>query len=224
MYFEKDGIYHIFNQGNKKQPIFFNRENYLFFLRKIKTQVLPYADVLAWCLMPNHFHLMVYVRETEVRKGGNSSSLNEPILNQVGKSLSLNQSIGIMLASYTRAINKQENCSGSLFRQETKANCLNEIKGLSPNWITSSRITYINLDIPEKNYLQACFQYINRNPESAGLVSSPEEWEFSSFRDLAGIRDGKLINREKIRDLGLSICSGSDFDSQPDFNLVRVRL
>ncbi len=66
MYFEKSGIYHIYNQGNNKQKIFFCHENYLFFLKKIKNHVFSYADILAWCLMPNHFHIMVYVLETEL--------------------------------------------------------------------------------------------------------------------------------------------------------------
>ena len=62
MYFESGGIYHIYNQGNNRQVIFYNRKNYLFFLRKIRTHILPFADILAWCLMPNHFHLMVEVK------------------------------------------------------------------------------------------------------------------------------------------------------------------
>jgi len=66
MQFESGHIYHIFNQGNNRQMIFFDRENYLFFLRKMRTHILPFADILAWCLMPNHFHLMVYVNQTEV--------------------------------------------------------------------------------------------------------------------------------------------------------------
>ncbi|MFV0590579.1 MAG: transposase [Draconibacterium sp.] len=66
MQFEKDHIFHIYNQGNNRQKLFFERENYLFFLRKIKTYILPYADILAWCLMPNHFHLMVLVNEVAV--------------------------------------------------------------------------------------------------------------------------------------------------------------
>ncbi|MFA5647265.1 MAG: hypothetical protein WC951_03050 [Bacteroidales bacterium] len=65
MIFEKSHLYHVYNQGNNRQRIFFSRENYLFFLEKIKKHVLPYADVLAWCLMPNHFHLMAYVNEVE---------------------------------------------------------------------------------------------------------------------------------------------------------------
>jgi putative transposase len=66
MYFEQGYIYHIYNQGNNRQKIFFREENYYFFLQKIKRYILPYADILAWCLMPNHFHLMVLVNETEI--------------------------------------------------------------------------------------------------------------------------------------------------------------
>jgi len=66
MQFEEGYIYHIYNQGNNRQKIFFNRENYLYFLRKINTYILPYGDILAWCLMPNHFHLMVLVNNIEV--------------------------------------------------------------------------------------------------------------------------------------------------------------
>ena len=62
----KDNIYHIYNQGNNRQKIFYNRDNYLFFLQKMNDYLLPYCDVLAWCLMPNHFHWMVYVRESEL--------------------------------------------------------------------------------------------------------------------------------------------------------------
>jgi len=66
MKLEKGYIYHIYNQGNNRQKIFFQELNYEFFRQKIKTHILPYGDVLAYCLMPNHFHLMVYVREVEI--------------------------------------------------------------------------------------------------------------------------------------------------------------
>ncbi|MBE9488697.1 MAG: transposase [Bacteroidetes bacterium] len=66
MQLEKGYLYHIYNQGNNQREIFFKRENYLFFLKKIETYILPYTDILAWCLMPNHFHLMVLIREEEL--------------------------------------------------------------------------------------------------------------------------------------------------------------
>ena len=66
MQFEKDHLYHIYNQGNNRRKVFYNRENYLFFLTKMKRYILPYANILAWCLMPNHFHLMVLVNYEEM--------------------------------------------------------------------------------------------------------------------------------------------------------------
>jgi putative transposase len=67
MDFVNGQIYHVFNRGNNSQTVFYNRENYLFFLDKIRKSILPHADVLAWCLMPNHFHLMISVSCVEVK-------------------------------------------------------------------------------------------------------------------------------------------------------------
>ena len=65
MNFEKDRIYHVYNQGNNRKKIFLTRSNYQLFHKKMNKFICPYADILAWCLMPNHFHLMVYVRDKE---------------------------------------------------------------------------------------------------------------------------------------------------------------
>ena len=51
MIFETGDLYHIYNQGNNRNPIFFLRANYIFFLDKIKRYIRPYADVIAWCLI-----------------------------------------------------------------------------------------------------------------------------------------------------------------------------
>jgi REP element-mobilizing transposase RayT len=56
-------IYHLYNRGNNSQKIFFDRENYIFFLNKIRTHLKPITNVMAYCLMPNHFHLLFYVPE-----------------------------------------------------------------------------------------------------------------------------------------------------------------
>lgn len=214
MYFETGHLYHIYNQGNNRQPVFFSRENYLYFLRKIRTHVLPFADILAWCLMPNHFHLMGYVTDTEV--DGHLISQDATS----SRTLTFNQSIGIMLASYTRAINKQQGRSGSLFRKETKAICLTQPDGFTPTWYDFSGITKINNVISEKEYPNVCFNYIISNPVKDGLVEKLEEWEFSSYSEMKGIRNYALINNEKIREYDLELIkegkSGYDFKSNPD--------
>jgi len=207
MQFDSGHIYHIFNQGNNRQKIFFDRENYLFFLRKVRTHVIPFADILAWCLMPNHFHLMIYVNHTEVNDQEIPVAIPSATLSRARisspKQMSFNKSIGIMLASYTRAVNKQMNWSGSLFRSETKAFCLTELKGISPAWIISFGITQITVHDSDLDYPNICFNYILNNPVKDKLVTSRVDWEFSSFADFLGIRNGGLINRSRIEEFGL---------------------
>ena len=192
MKFEKGYIYHIYNQGNNRQRIFFSRENYLFFLKKIKTHISPYADILAWCLMPNHFHLMVLVNEISMSLGTYSEGVaqSEPLANRT-----LNQSIGIMLRSYTNAVNKQENFTGSLFRRTTKAECINCPNGIAPSFYNTEFATKILANNPELQYPQVCFEYIHHNPIKAGLVETEIEWEFSSAQDYASMRNGSLVNK-----------------------------
>ena len=110
-----------------------------------------------------------------------------------------------MLASYTRAINKQQDWTGSLFRCETKAYCLTEVKGLSHNWISDMGITQFIIDNPDKEYPNVCFNYILKNPVKDGFVKRAEDWEFSSYLDFMGIRKGKLINRDRIWEFGLNL-------------------
>jgi len=186
MQFQKGYIYHIYNQGNNRQKIFFNRKNYLYFLQKMSTYILPYGDILAWCLMPNHFHWMVYVRETELIETSEGFTLSEPLT----KTKTFNHSIGILLRTYTRAINKQERRTGSLFRKETKAECVNCLKLDKPSFIGNNIIN------PERQYLQVLFEYIHQNPVKAGLAKKITDWEFSSACDYYAGRKGRLVNKK----------------------------
>jgi putative transposase len=191
MKFEKGYIYHIYNQGNNREKIFFNRENYLFFLKKVKNHITPYSDILAWCLMPNHFHLMILVNRLAIDMRTEGFAQSEAL----GFQRTLNQSIGIMLRSYTNAINKQQNRTGSLFRRETKAECLNCPNGITPSFYNTEYRTQIQVNCPERQYPQVCFNYIHQNPVKAGLVKTETDWEFSSAQDYAGMRNGILVNK-----------------------------
>jgi putative transposase len=179
MIFEEGHIYHVYNRGNNKEKIFYNNYNYLYFIEKIRAFILPYSDILAWCLLPNHFHLMIEVKRT---------AFNNVLLNN---------SIGRMLSSYTRAINNQENRAGSLFQKHTQAICLTTMEGITPAWYKTHGITVINISLPEKDYPVVCMAYIHNNPVKDGLVEKPDKWEFSSFREYKGLVDNCLANREK---------------------------
>ena len=148
-------------------------------------------------LMPNHFHLMVLVNggktegfaQSEALGGGQSKALGG------GGEQSLNHSIGILLRSYTNAINKRFNRSGSLFRKNTKAECINCHNGITPSFYKTEFGTQMHVSNSQKTYLQACFNYIHQNLVKAGLVDKPENWEFSSAIDYADLRGGTLVNK-----------------------------
>ena len=213
MHFEQGHIYHIFNQGNNRQKIFFDKENYLYFLKKVHGHIKPFADILAWCLMPNHFHIMVFIRDTtrqttleeETDTTRQTTLSRQTSLKDENVSKQFTKSIAIMLSSYTRAINKQQNSSGSLFRPKTKAICLTRIDKISKAWYVSHGVVNINFHVPEKQYPNVCFNYILFNPVKSGIVKRNEDWEYSSFLDTIGLRDGKLISKERIGELGLEV-------------------
>ena len=192
----KDNIYHIYNQGNNRQEIFFNRENYGFFLQKMNDYLLPYCDIMVCFLMQNLFNWLVFVRANTIERVTSSHPVNKR---------SLNDSIAIILRSYTRAINIQQNRSGSLFRQQTKAECITKPQEVSPSYYKLGFGTLIYIPDPEKEYPQICFDYIHNNPVKAGLVKCSEDWEFSSFRDLSGIRNGKLVCRQRVEQFELRL-------------------
>ena len=195
MQLEKGYLYHIYNQGNNRRKIFFNKDNYAFFLDKIKTHISPFADIIAYCLMPNHFHLMVLVKEEELPIiESDTMTLSHRITTYRNKTKTINDSIAVLLRSYTRAVNKQENATGSLFKAHTKAECINCFKGITPSFISNKR-TLINL-ISKKQYPQICFDYIHQNPVKANMVKNETDYEFSSAKAYINLADDNIINKK----------------------------
>ena len=61
--------YHIYNHAVGKENLFTTDSDYLYFLAKLKEYILPICDLFAYCLMPNHFHLIVRVKdESEIEQ------------------------------------------------------------------------------------------------------------------------------------------------------------
>ncbi len=180
MHFEPDAVYHIYNRSN--ETIFYHRENYLYFLSKIRQHIYPHCSILAWVLMPNHFHFLIQANEESCILG------HEHHLPQLQL---LSKKFGMVLSSYTQAINRQQNRRGKLFAHNTKAKSLNEEALSGSNRLAHSR----------PDYVTTCFLYIHQNPVMAGMVSMLENWEFSSYRDYAGLRKGKLLNTVIAREI-----------------------
>ncbi len=101
---EEGNCYHLFNRGNNKGNIFYEHQNYVFFLRQFLKYLSPHVDVFAYCLMPNHFHLFIRINEvTEFEMG-----------------------IKNFFISYSKAINKRYSRVGHLFQGRYKLQEVND--------------------------------------------------------------------------------------------------
>ncbi len=99
-FFYKDTFHHLYNRGANKETIFYDREDYIFFLRKIRLYKEKHKiSILCYCLMPNHFHLFVKQLTDEMPVGKFISDLTN---------------------SYTKSINKKYKRSGVLFQGRTR--------------------------------------------------------------------------------------------------------
>ena len=163
------GIYHIYNRGNNKQKIFFKNDNYEYFLQKCHKYLNPFSEILAWCLMPNHFHFLIEVTGKSMEPIHSGSIIMPAITN----------GFRLLQSSYAKGINRQQNRTGNLLQQKTKAKLVNDVEG----------------------YAFTAFLYIHQNPVEAGMVKNAEDWVYSSWRDYTGRRQGSLCNMERGKEL-----------------------
>jgi putative transposase len=113
MNFKPDKIYHLYNRTFNHTLAFPTRSNYRFFLRKL-AQLRRSCSILCYCIMPDHFELILYMPE-------GSPGLR---LTSKGQMQSFSRQIGSLLGSYAQAFNKQQGRRGSLFQPKTKAKVL----------------------------------------------------------------------------------------------------
>lgn len=107
--FEPSRFFHVYNRGNNKELIFKSTDNYVYFLRLVKKYLLSICDVYSYCLLPNHFHFIIKIKE-----------FNElPIKIKSGKT-KLHQPFSNLFNAYTKAINKKYLRTGSLFQEHLK--------------------------------------------------------------------------------------------------------
>jgi putative transposase len=98
-----DSYYHIYNRGVNKEDIFKESRNYDYFIQLMQKYIRPVADIYAYCLLLNHFHLLIRTHpesEGAPQDGGHSPSL------QFSK----------FFNAYAKSINKAYGRSGSLFQ------------------------------------------------------------------------------------------------------------
>ena len=175
--------YHIFNHANGFENVFREPENNRFFLEKYQRYILPLTETYAYCLMPNHFHLVVRIRKRVViesliqnkidSKNKNfSNPTNFPKVQNFGKVENqkisdseiekfLSKQFSNLFSSYTQAFNKVNHRMGSLFIKNFKRD-----------------------PILIKEHFTNAVIYTHRNPIHHGFRVNYDEWPYSSYFDI----------------------------------------
>lgn len=101
-------FYHIFNRGNNGETIFIEPRNYTYFLTMYQKHVSPIAETYSYCLLKNHFHFLIRIKDEKNLPG---------FRNLEGFPLNLHQPFSNFFNAYVKGFNKTYKRHGSLFEK-----------------------------------------------------------------------------------------------------------
>ena len=185
-----DQFYHIYHRGNNREPLFFEKKNYLYFLKQYTKHIEPIATTYAYSLLNNHFHFCIRTKteaEQLAYQAAQTSDVSKTSEVSPAKVLAPSQQFSNFFNSYVKSINKAYGRSGSLFE--------NKFKRIP---VTSSRHFY-NLII-----------YIHRNAQKHGFVDDFRDWPWSSYNTLLSEKETRLARTAVLK----------WFDSRQEFQAI----
>ena len=168
---ENGKYYHIYNRGNNGIDLFYETENYNHFLRLYEKYIDPIAETFAWCLMKNHFHILVYIKETNEIDTTKLeySSTDKP------KTVNASKQFSNLFNAYTLAMNKRYNRTGSLFEKNFKRKV-----------------------VASENYFQKLIFYIHNNPVHHRFTENIVEYPWTSYGTIISTKQTKLQRNRVI--------------------------
>lgn len=201
--------YHVYNRAHGNEKLFLSNENYRYFLRRFQHYITPIAQLHCYCLMPNHFHFLIEIKDEheieayfllEEKLKLTLSGLKELTglarANYFSKKMSLQFSH--FFNSYTQALNKQQVRKGSLFMRPFKRK-----------------------EITNEKYLLNLIRYIHQNPIAAGLTKRPEDWPHSSYHHILANSSPLIHSRQIIEwfndKINFSYCHNATSEFEPDY-------
>ena len=161
-------VYHIYNRGVNRENIFIEPRNYPYFLQLYAQHITPVADTFAYCLLKNHFHFLVRMKELSHLTG-----LGD--LSGVGDVKEPSQYFSNLFNAYARSINKAYDRTGSLFQRP-----------------------FGRIPVTTDAYFTQLVIYIHQNPQRHGLVDDFRDWPYSSYQAIIGSKATKLEREEVL--------------------------
>jgi len=183
--FEEGLFYHVYNRSVDRKPMFFNDGNYEYFLKRYNHYLSPVIDTYAYCLMGNHFHLMMRVRDrmdlTTFLHHQNSASSYKMLSNLQQLPFPVHEIVSHQFQkffqSYAMSFNKQRDRIGTLFQTPFK-----------------------RVMIEDEADLARVILYIHANPQEHGIKKDFRDWKWSSYERVL-IEKPSQLNKNETLDL-----------------------
>lgn len=192
-------FYHIYNRGNNRENIFVQERNYAYFMDLWWKHISPIAETWAFCLLRNHFHAAVYIKDGKDLTGltvdtpnQNSRADKDRLLSDSRGDLSglkknikePSQYFSNFFNAYSRGLNIATQRTGALFSRPFK-----------------------RIPVDNEAYLMQLIVYIHQNPQKHGFVVDFKDWDHSSYHSMIGNNLTRLA-KDKVLQL---------FGSKEDF-------
>ncbi|MEO8403559.1 MAG: hypothetical protein ABI480_03155 [Chitinophagaceae bacterium] len=170
--------YHVFNRAIGDEKMFRDKSDYPFFLQRYQKHVLSVADTYCYCLLPNHFHFMVKIKDETSIKKHFLEVKNKPFHCELISDFIMER-FSNFCNSYTKSINKVYKRKGSLF-----INFLRRVKIETPS-----------------QFKRATF-YIHNNPVNHGYLTKIDKWPWSSYNSIFSDKPTFLLREEVLKIFG----------------------
>jgi hypothetical protein len=164
--FKEGEFYHVYNRTNNKELLFRSAENYAYFLQKFHQHLSPFVDLYGWCLLPNHFHFEIKIKEYHnliegiLAKKEQTSTESKFLQNEISTSVLVENAFKRLFQSYALGFNKMYKRKGNLFYRPFK-----------------------RLNISGREALIRTLIYIHLNPMKHGCIDDYEAYRWSSWQE-----------------------------------------
>ncbi len=181
--FVEHGIYHIYNRSVEGRDLFRDEADYQFFLHNVKRYLSPYTDLYAYCLMPNHFHLLLQIlpinRNIILKENTNASS-RVNIEDAISYNAFLEDQMRRLFSSFVLKYKQGEgNFKGALFQKRFK------------------RVQVL----ADSTFLHK-LAYVHHNPIHHGYTLMYETWKYSSYNAYCSEKETALAKSKIFQLLG----------------------
>lgn len=173
--------YHVYNRGVDGINLFRQELDYLLFLNLLKKYLIQYVDVLAYCLMPNHYHLLIRVKSlkdySDILEKENTQAARKLLKDEASVDTFLSDQRRRMFSSYSLKTNKKDKRKGPLFSPKVK------------------RVSVTNND-----RIRNLICYLHHNPIHHRFRKAYAQWPYSSYHTLRS-NNPTHLSREHVLNL-----------------------